>query len=77
MSFTEAAAMGLVYQTAHFALLDRGRFRAGETVLVTGAGGGVGLAAIQLVKALGGIALAGTRRARGRRMRSVPPAPMR
>jgi NADPH2:quinone reductase len=61
MSFTEAAAMGLVYQTAHFALIDRGRFRAGETVLVTGAGGGVGLAAIQLVKALGGIALAGTR----------------
>jgi NADPH2:quinone reductase len=61
MSFTEAAAMGLVYQTAHFALIDRGRFAPGETVLVTGAGGGVGLAAIQLVKALGGIALAGTR----------------
>ncbi len=62
MSFTEAAAMGLAYQTAHFALLDRGRFRPGETVLVTGAGGAVGLAAIQLVKALGGTALAGTRR---------------
>ena len=62
MSFTEAAAMGLAYQTAHFALIDRGRFRAGETVLVTGAGGAVGLAAIQLVKALGGVALAGTRR---------------
>jgi NADPH:quinone reductase len=61
MSFTDAAAMGLVYQTAHFALIDRGGFRAGETVLVTGAGGGVGLAAIQLVKALGGTALAGTR----------------
>jgi NADPH2:quinone reductase len=61
MSFTDAAAMGLVYQTAHFALFDRGGFRAGETVLVTGAGGGVGLAAIQLVKALGGTALAGTR----------------
>jgi NADPH:quinone reductase len=61
MSFTDAAAMGLVYQTAHFALLDRGGFRPGETVLVTGASGGVGLAAVQLVKALGGIALAGTR----------------
>jgi NADPH2:quinone reductase len=61
MSFAEAAAMGLAYQTAHFALLDRGRFEAGETVLVTGAGGAVGLAAIQLVKALGGRALAGTR----------------
>lgn len=61
MGFNEAAAMGLVYQTAHFALIDRGHFRPGETVLVTGAGGGVGLAAIQLVKALGGTALAGTR----------------
>jgi NADPH:quinone reductase len=61
MSFADAAAMGLVYQTAHFALIDRGGFRPGETVLVTGAGGGVGLAAIQLVKAFGGIALAGTR----------------
>ena len=61
MSFAEAAAMGLVFQTAHFALIDRGRFEPGETVLVTGAGGGVGLAAIQLVKALGGVALAGTR----------------
>jgi NADPH:quinone reductase len=62
ISFTEAAAMGLVYQSAHFALIDRGQFRAGETVLVTGAGGALGLAAIQLVKALGGTALAGTRR---------------
>jgi NADPH2:quinone reductase len=62
LGFTTAAAMALAYQSAHFALLERGRFRAGETVLVTGAGGAVGLAAIQLVKALGGIALAGTRR---------------
>jgi NADPH2:quinone reductase len=61
MSFIDAAAMALVYQTAHFALVDRGRFQPGESVLVTGAGGGVGLAAIQLVKALGGLALAGTR----------------
>ena len=61
MSFIDAAAMALVYQTAHFALIDRGRFQPGESVLVTGAGGGVGLAGIQLVKALGGTALAGTR----------------
>jgi NADPH2:quinone reductase len=54
--------MGLAYQSAHFALIERGQFRPGETVLVTGAGGAVGLAAIQLVKALGGQALAGTRR---------------
>lgn len=60
MSVVDAAAMGLVYQTAHFALIERGLFQPGETVLVTGAGGGVGLAAIQLVKALGGTALAAT-----------------
>ena len=57
--FDDAAAMGLVYQTAWFALRDRAGFRPGETVLVNGATGGVGLAAIQLVKAFGGIALAG------------------
>lgn len=55
----DAAAMGLTYQTAYFALVDRGRFRPGETVLVHGAAGGVGGAAVQLVKALGGVALAG------------------
>jgi NADPH2:quinone reductase len=59
MSFEDAAAMGLVYQTAYFALMERGGFRQGETVLVTGAAGGVGSAAIQIVKGLGGIALAG------------------
>jgi len=59
MPFDDAAVMGLVYQTAWFALRERGRFEPGETVLVTGATGGVGLAAIQLVKALGGTALAG------------------
>jgi len=59
MPFEDAAAMGLVYQTAYFALVERGGFRAGESVLVTGAAGGVGSAAIQIVKGLGGIALAG------------------
>lgn len=59
MPYDDAAAMGLVCQTAWFALRERGRFRKGETVLVNGATGGVGLAAVQLVKALGGTALAG------------------
>ncbi|MBR8243335.1 NADPH:quinone oxidoreductase family protein [Burkholderia multivorans] len=58
MPFDDAAAMGLVYQTAYFALIERGGFREGESVLVTGAGGGVGSAALQLVKSLGGRALA-------------------
>jgi len=53
MSFEEGAAMGLVYLTAHFALVERAGCKAGETVLVTGAAGGVGLAAVQVAKALG------------------------
>lgn len=61
MPFTDAAAIGLVYQTAHFALVERAQFRPGETVLVNAAGGGVGLAAVQLVKAMGGKVLAGVR----------------
>ena len=59
MSFVDAASMALVFDTAWFALRERGRFQPGETVLVLGASGGVGLAAIQLVKALGGAALGG------------------
>ena len=61
MTFEHAAAMGLVYQTAWFALIERGGFTPGQTVLVTGAAGGVGLAAVQLVHAMGGTAIAGLR----------------
>jgi len=53
MTMPEAAGFALAYQTAHFALLDRARLQAGETVLVTGAAGGVGLACVRLAKALG------------------------
>lgn len=52
MSYEVAAALGLVYQTSHFALVERAGFRRGESVLVLGASGGVGSAAIQLAKAL-------------------------
>ena len=58
MSFTEAAAMGLTYLTAHFALVERGQLKAGETVLVNGAAGGVGIASVQLAKALGATVVA-------------------
>jgi NADPH2:quinone reductase len=58
MSFTEGAAMGLVYLTAHFALVERGGVRPGETVLVTGAAGGVGHAAVQIARALGATVIA-------------------
>lgn len=59
MSFESAAAMGLAYQTAHFALVDRGLYQRGETVLVNGAAGGVGLAAVQVAKGLGATVIAG------------------
>jgi NADPH2:quinone reductase len=61
MSFEHAAALGLSYQTAHFALSDRAHMSSGERVLINGAAGGVGLAAVQLTKALGGISIAGVR----------------
>jgi NADPH2:quinone reductase len=43
-----AAAFTLTYATSHHALFDRGQLKAGETLLVLGAGGGVGLAAVEL-----------------------------
>src|SRR5262245_23240098 len=58
LSFVAAAAMSLVYDTAWFALRDRARLRTAESVLVLGASGGVGLAAIQLAKAMGAPVLA-------------------
>jgi NADPH2:quinone reductase len=59
MSFADAAAMALVYDTSWFALRERGRLAAGETVLVLGSTGGIGLASVQLAKALGARVLAG------------------
>jgi NADPH2:quinone reductase len=59
LPFVDAASMALVYDTAWFALCERGRYQTGETVLVLGASGGVGLAAVQLAKALGAQVLAG------------------
>src|SRR5438067_8252140 len=53
MDFAQAAAFGLTYATSDFALRDRGDLRAGETLLVLGAAGGVGIAAIEIGKALG------------------------
>lgn len=53
MPFDEAAAFLLTYGTSQHALQDRGKLRAGETLLVLGAGGGVGLAAVELGKATG------------------------
>ena len=52
-SFAEGAALLLTYATTIHALLDRGRLKAGQTLLILGAAGGVGLAAIELGKAFG------------------------
>jgi len=52
-SFEEGAALLLTYATSIHALYDRGRLRPGQTLLVLGAAGGVGLAAVELGKARG------------------------
>ena len=53
IDFVTAAAFTLVYGTAHHALKDRAQIKAGETLLVLGAAGGVGLASVELGKVMG------------------------
>jgi NADPH2:quinone reductase len=59
VAFTDAASMSSVFDTAWIALHERARLQSGETALVVGATGGVGLAALQLAKAASATALAG------------------
>lgn len=58
MEFTDAAAFPMVYGTTLHALKQRGQLKAGETLLVLGAAGGVGLAAVQLGKLMGATVIA-------------------
>ena len=60
VSFGAGAALPMNYLTVHFGLTRRGGLRAGETVLVHGAAGGVGTAAVQLARALGAHVIAVT-----------------
>lgn len=53
MDFTSASAFLMTYGTSHHALKDRAKIQPGETLLVLGAAGGVGLAAVELGKAMG------------------------
>lgn len=53
IGFPEAAAFVMTYGTSHHALKDRAQLKAGETLLVLGAAGGVGLAAVEIGKAMG------------------------
>jgi NADPH:quinone reductase len=55
----DAAAFAFTYGTSHHALMDRAALRAGETVFVLGAAGGVGSAALQIAKAAGARVIAG------------------
>ncbi len=56
----DGAAFAFTYGTSHHALMDRAQLRAGETVLVLGAAGGVGTAALQIAKAAGARVIAAT-----------------
>lgn len=60
VSFEAGAGLPMNYLTMHFALVRRGGLQAGETVLVHGAAGGIGTAAVQLAKALGATVIAVT-----------------
>jgi NADPH2:quinone reductase len=58
LDFAEAAAVPVAYGTSHVALTRRGNLQPGETLLVLGAAGGVGLTAVEIGKALGAIVIA-------------------
>jgi len=62
LDFAAAASMGAAYHTAYVALVELGQLQPGQTVLVHGASGGVGLAACDLAKALGAKVIAATHR---------------
>ena len=53
MPFEDAACFIFTYGTSHYALRDRGDLKAGETLLISGAAGGVGVAAIEIAKTMG------------------------
>ncbi|WP_424984539.1 NADPH:quinone oxidoreductase family protein [Microbulbifer sp. S227A] len=61
MSFDDAAALQIAYGTSHMALDHRARLQPGETLLVTGAAGGVGLTAVEIGKLMGATVIAHAR----------------
>ncbi|MCA8883706.1 MAG: NADPH:quinone oxidoreductase family protein [Pseudooceanicola sp.] len=61
MSFEEAAGFLIAYGTSHMALDHRAKLKPGETLLVTGAGGGVGLTAVEIGKRMGATVIAHAR----------------
>jgi NADPH:quinone reductase-like Zn-dependent oxidoreductase len=71
LSFEEAAALPVAGLTALQGLRDKGRLKRGETVLVNGAGGGIGTFAIQIARALGAQVTAVCSRGKGNLVRSL------
>ena len=68
ISFAQGAALGVPYATAYRALFQKANARAGETVLVHGASGGVGTAAVQLARAAGLIVVGTTSSSEGEKL---------
>jgi NADPH:quinone reductase len=66
LSWAEAAAFPNVFITAHDAIVSAGSFKAGEAVLINAAASGIGIAAIQIAKALGAKTIIGTSRSRAK-----------
>ncbi len=71
MDFATAASFPIAYGTSHIALWERANLKAGETLLVHGAAGGVGLTAVEIGKALGATVIA---TANGRDRLEIPAA---
>jgi NADPH:quinone reductase len=69
MTFEEAATLPLALQTMHDAIVTNGRLAEGESVLIQGAGSGVGLMGLQIAKLMGAGVVIGTARNAGRRAR--------
>ena len=68
ISFAQGAALGVPYATAYRALFQKANARAGETVLIHGASGGVGTAAVQLARAAGLIVIGTTSSPEGEKL---------
>ena len=68
VTFAQGAGMNVPYATAYHALINRGHGSAGETVLVHGASGGVGIAAVQIARARGMTVVGTASTARGRQL---------
>ena len=67
-TFSQGAAIGIPYTTAYRAVVQIGRLRSSEWVLVRGASGAVGLAALQIARAAGGLVIGTGSTARGRQL---------